>query len=112
MSILTAVTWIMFIGLLPLSIFWLRRAWIIGKKRDYSYVALKKGLPPNEPERYAKYSFALNLIAGLIFAIVFLLVLFTGLAYENWTAVAGITLWMKFLAEFILSRKAHMKGKK
>ena len=112
MSILRAVTWIMFLGLFPLSFFWLRRAWIIGKKKDYSYVALKRGLPPSQPERYAKYSFALNLIAGLIFAIVILLIIYPGLAYENWTAIAGVTLWMKFLAEFILSRNAHMKDKK
>ena len=112
MSIHTALTWIMFLGLFPLSFFLLRRAWLIGKKKDYSYVALKRGLPPKEPKRYAKYSFGLNLIAGLIFAIVILLVIIAGLNYENWTAIAGVTLWMKFMAEFILSRKAHMNDKK
>ena len=102
----------MFIGLFPISFFWLRRAWLIGKKKDYSYVALKKGKPPENPQKYAKYSVAINLIGGLVFVTVILLVLIIGLEYKQWTAIAGITLWMKFLADFALSRRAHMNFKK
>lgn len=28
-------------------------------------------------------------------------------AYETWSAVAGVTIWGKFIADFILSRHAH-----
>lgn len=112
MNIFVVLTWLMFIGLFPISFFWLRRAWIIWKKKDYSYVALKKGLPPKDPKKYAIYSLIINLAAGLIFAIVIILIVAVGMEYNDWTAIAGVTLWMKFLAEFILSRKAHMHAKK
>lgn len=111
MDIFVAISWIMFLGLFLLAIYWLRRAWLIGVKKDYSNVALKRGLPPKEPERYAKYSLFINLVGGLIFVIVILLVVIIGLEYKQWTSIAGITLWMKFLADFALSRKAHLNDK-
>lgn len=99
----------MFLGLFPISFFWLRRAWLIGVRKDYSFVALKRGLPPEHPKKYALLSVAINLIPGMVLFVTILLILFIGLAYETWTATAGITIWMKFIAEFILSRHAHMK---
>jgi len=111
MDIYVAISWIMFLGLFGLAFFWLRRAWIIGVKKDFSSVALKKGLPPKEPSRYAKYSFIINLVGGGIFVLVILLVVIIGLEYKQWTAISGITLWMKFLADFALSRKAHLDDK-
>ncbi len=38
-----ALTWILFLALFPMAYFWLRRAWRIGVKRDFSEVALKRG---------------------------------------------------------------------
>ena len=111
-SILTIVTWLMFLGLFPLSFFWLRKAWLVGVKKDYSYVALKRGLPPENPEKYAIYSVGLNLIAGLTLGIVALLIIIIALEYDTWTAIVGTTIWMKLFAEFILSRQAHNKRKK
>ncbi len=112
MDIATAITWIMFLGLFPISFFWLRRAWLIGVKKDYSYVALKKGMPPEDPEKYAVFSMTINLLAGLVLLTVILLILITGLEYDTWTAVAGSTIWIKFFADFILGRQAHMKWRK
>ena len=35
------------------------------------------------------------------------------LDYETWSAIAGSTIWMKFIFDFILSRQAHpIIGKK
>lgn len=107
MDIHVVFTWIMFLGLFPISIFWLRRAWKIGIKKDYSYVALKKGKPPANPEKYAFWSMALYLLPGLIFAVIILLVLITALDYDIWTAVVGTTIWMKIFFDFIVSRHAH-----
>ena len=109
MFILQVITWILFFGLSIMSVYWLRKAWLIGVKKDYSYVALKKGLPPKNPEKYAKFSFFINLIAGLVLLAVVLLVIIIGLKYETWTAIGGVTIWMKIFASFILSRHAHMK---
>ncbi len=112
MKIHTIVTILMFIGLFPLSFFWLKRAWRIGMKKDYSYVALKHGIPPENPQQYAIYSIGINLISGLTLATVILLIVFIGLSYDTWTAIAGTTIWMKLFAEFILSRQVHMNWKK
>ena len=109
LNISVVLTWLMFLGLFPVSFFWLRRAWRIGVKKDYSYVALKKGEPPANPEKYAFLSMAFNLLPGLVFAAMILLVLVTGLSYDIWTAVVGTTIWMKLFLEFIVSRHAHMK---
>ena len=49
----TAMNIILFLALIPISYFWLRRAWRILFKRDFSEVALKHGeAPPNQlPDR-------------------------------------------------------------
>jgi hypothetical protein len=111
MSVFTVITWMLFGGLFPISFFWLRRAWRIGIKKDYSYVALKRGNPPDNPQRFALVSVGINLIAGLILATVILLILIIGLSYDSWTAIAGTTIWVKFFVEFIVSRQAHFKRK-
>ncbi len=111
MSVFTVITWMMFGGLFPISFFWLRRAWLIGIKKDYSYVALKHGTPPDNPQRVAIFSIGINLISGLVLVTVILLIIIIGLNYDSWTAIAGTTIWMKFFAEFILSRHAHAKRK-
>lgn len=45
-------------------------------------------------------------------SVVIVLVLFTGIPYENWTAIAGTTIWSKFMLDFALSRHAHGFDKK
>ncbi len=99
--------WILFLGLFPLCFIWLRRAWRIIVRHDYSEVALKNGEAPAAAARFAPYTAAVNLIAGGIMAAVILLVFGAFIAYENWTAVAGSTIWLKFIADFIVSRHAH-----
>jgi len=102
-----ATTWILFVALFPLVFFWLRRAWRILFRRDFGEVALKKGEPPLDPARFAPYAAAINLIAGGIAGSMIVSVVVGGLAYETWTAIAGSTIWMKLVADFILSRHAH-----
>jgi hypothetical protein len=106
-DISVALTWVLFLALFPLAFFWLRRAWRIIVRRDYSEVALKRGMPPPNPEKFAPFEAAINLIAGIIAATVILGVLVAQLKYETWTAIAGSTIWCKFIASFILSRHAH-----
>lgn len=109
-----AMTWVLFIALFPLSFFWLRRAWRIGVKRDFSEVALKRGLPPDDPQKYAPYAAAINLLAGVVVVIIIIGVLTAYYDYATWSTAAGITIWLKLIADFILSRHAHpfsFKGK-
>jgi hypothetical protein len=102
-----AMTWILFIALFPIAFFWLRRAWRIAVKRDFSEVALKRGEPPKDPQRYAPYTAAINLLAGVVVVLVIIGVLTAYLDYATWSAVAGSTIWLKLIADFILRRHAH-----
>jgi hypothetical protein len=105
------INWIFLLALVPVAFFWLRRAWRIGVRRDFSEVALKKGLPPPNPERYAPYEMIINLLGGLVLVGVLVAVLgFQALASEDWIAIAGSTLWIKLFASFALSRQAHGLG--
>ena len=106
-DISVAVTWILFLALLPLAFFWLRRAWRILVKRDFSEVALKGGEPPPDAERWAPYEMAINGIAGAIAVFVIVGVAVGGMDYNTWTAIAGSTIWCKFFASFALGRQAH-----
>jgi hypothetical protein len=100
--------WVFLLALFPVAFFWLRRAWRILVKRDFSEVALKKGLPPPNVERFAPYEMALNLCGGVVLVVVLAAVLgFQALAREDWIAIAGVTLWMKIFLSFALSRHAH-----
>ena len=106
-DISVAMTWILFLALFPIAFFWLRRAWRIFIKRDWSEVALKRGEPPANPEKYAPYTGALNLIGGIIIVFVIVGIVAGALEYETWSAIAGSTLWMKFIFDFIISRQGH-----
>lgn len=107
MDIGVAMTWILFLALFPMAFFWLRRTWRIIFKRDFSEVALKRGVPPPNPAKYAPYTAAINLVAGTIAVVVILLVVIDGASYETWTTIAGSTIWMKFIADFIVGRHAQ-----
>lgn len=102
-----ALTWVLFLALFPMAFVWLRRAWRIVVRKDFSEVALKRGMLPANPARYAPYEAAINLIAGGIACYVIVAVLAGQLEYDAWTAIAGSTIWCKFFASFALSRHAH-----
>jgi len=102
-----ALTWILFLALFPMAFFWLRRAWRILVKRDFSDVALKGGQSPADPEKFAPYEMVVNLVAGVVVLTVIAAVLLGQLEYGTWTAIAGSTIWCKFFASFALSRHAH-----
>ena len=102
-----AMTWILFLALFPIGFVWLRRAWRIVMQRDFSEVALKHGVHPPHPEKFAPYEMAINLVTGIVVVGVIVSVLMGALEYSAWSAIAGVTIWTKFLASFALSRHAH-----
>ena len=106
-DVTVAMTWLLFLALFPIAFFWLRRAYRIIFKRDFSEVALKRGEPPDNVERFAPFCAAINLVAGGVIVFVIIGVMLGALAYETWSAIAGSTLWIKFFADYILSRHAH-----
>ncbi len=107
-----AITWILFIALFPMAFIWLRRAWRIGVLRDLTEVALKNGVSPENPSKFAPYAAAINLIAGGVVITVIIGILTAYFDYQTWSAMAGVTIWLKLIADFILSRHAHLFGSK
>lgn len=99
-----------FLALFPIAFVWLRRAWRIAVRRDFSEVALKKGEPPPDAARWAPYELAINLVAGGVLVGVIVSVLMGWVEYQEWVAVAGSTLWIKIFLSFALSRHAHGFG--
>lgn len=106
-DISVAMTWILFLALFPIAFFWLRRAWRILIRHDFSEVALKRGEAPANPGKFAPYAAIINMVGGVIVVFVIIGVVAGVLAYETWSAIAGSTIWMKFIFDFILSRHAH-----
>jgi len=105
-----AMTWLLFLALFPMAFFWFRRCWRILVQRDFSEVALKGGRSPDNPARWAPYTMAINGVAGAVALFVVIGVAMFGLPYDTWTAMAGTTIWSKFLLDFALSRHAHGLG--
>jgi hypothetical protein len=102
------LNWFFLLALVPVAFFWLRRAWRILIRRDFSEVALKKGVPPPDAEKYAPYEMIINLLGGVVLVGVLVAVLgFQALEREDWIAIAGSTLWTKLMLSFALSRHAH-----
>lgn len=104
-----AMLWIIYLALYPMAFIWLRRAYRIIVKRDFSEVALRRGEPPKNPAKFAPYTAAINLVAGFV-ALVTAIAVFAGpLPFATWTAIAGTTLWVKIFADFIVGRHAHLQ---
>ena len=110
------LTWLLFLALFPMAFFWLRRAGRIFIQKNYSEVATKRGNPPASPKKWAPATGSINLICGSIAVWIIVGVafwIFTGIeigpfqSYDSWSAVAGLTIWGKIIADFIVRFQAH-----
>jgi hypothetical protein len=116
LDISTAIKYLLFLAIIPMCFIWLRRAYRIFIKHDYSEVALKGGEAPANPKKWAPVTGIINLAAGSIALMILLSVpLWVAFGirvgplheYGSWSSVAGITLWFKVFADYIVSRQAH-----
>jgi len=111
------LTWLLFLALFPMAFFWLRRTWRIFVKKNYSEVALKRGVPPANPKKWAPAVGLLNLVCGLIALWIILGVLLWGFAgitilgevpnFKTWNAYGGMTIVGKIMADIIIRFQAH-----
>lgn len=102
-----ALNWLLFLALFPISFIWARRAYRIFVRGDVSEVAIKRGVPPADPRRWAPYCGVLNLVGAGVLVYVIGAVGLGSLSYDAWTALAGITIWCKLILDFSISRHAH-----
>jgi hypothetical protein len=102
-----AMTWLLFLALFPICFIWARRSMRIVLRRDFSEVALKHGIAPERPERFALYVTLVNLIGAGILAYVIVSVFAGWLSYDDWSGIAGATIWTKIILDFAISRHAH-----
>ncbi len=102
-----AMTWILFLALFPMAFFWLRRSWRILVRKNYADVAIKRGLPPANPKKWAPVTGLLNLICGAMAIWVIGGVVTARFTYDEWSAMAGLTIWGKIIADFIIRSQAH-----
>ena len=102
-----AMTWILFLALFPMAFIWLRRAWRIFIKKNYAEVATKRGESPTKPEKWAPFVGIINLIAGGVCVWVIISVILGLYPYKTWSAIAGVTIWAKIFADFIIKMQAH-----
>ena len=102
-----ALNWVLYLSLFPVSFFWLRRAWRIFIKHDYSEVALKRGESPPNPKRWAPVTGLVNAVAGGMGIWLIVTIPLGRYSFAGWIEIAGLTLWTKILLDFIVSRQAH-----
>ena len=101
------LTWVLFLALFPMAFVWFRQVWRIAVKRDFSGVALKNGESPPNPGKFAPFAMVANLVAATVVLSVIIGVVGASLAKDEWTAIAGITIWCKLFFNYALSRHAH-----
>jgi len=101
------LNWVLYLALFPASFFWFRRAWRIFIKHDYSEVALKRGESPPNPKKWAPFTGLCNLASGGIAAWLIVAVPIGVYTFDRWIEIAGVTLWMKIIIDYIISRQAH-----
>ena len=115
-DVTNAIRLILYLAIIPMAFIWLRRAWRIFIKHDYSEVALKRGEAPPNAHKWAPVTGIINLAAGTVGVLILLSVplwILLGISigslheYSSWSAVAGSTLWIKVFADYIVSRQAH-----
>ncbi len=102
-----AMTWILFLALFPMAFFWLRRSWRILVRKNYAEVAIKRGLPPANPKKWAPVTGLLNLFCGAMAIWIIGGVVTAQFSYDSWSAMAGLTIWGKIIADFIIRSQAH-----
>ena len=99
-----------------MAFIWLRRARRILIQKDHSDVALKHGEAPANQAKWALTVGLINLVAGGICIWIIIGVpawIATGTLigpfqeYDSWSAVAGITIWAKIFADFLVKMQAH-----
>ena len=103
------VVWLarlMFIGIFPLGIGMLYRAWSIGVRKDYRHVADWRGRRIDDSKRWAQPVMGINSVSGAGLLLVGALVVAVGLPFAIWTGATALIIWSYFFALQLVVHRA------
>lgn len=99
---------LMFIGIFPLGIGMLYRAWQVIVRRDYRYVADWRGRGIQDGKRWASLVAGINVTAGAGLLLVGVLVVLIALPFAMWTGATALILWSYYFAlQIVVQRARH-----
>jgi hypothetical protein len=98
---------LMFAAIFPLGIGMLFRAWGIGMRKDYRYVADWRGRSIQDGARWANSVMAINGVGGMGLLLVGILVLWVGLPFAMWSGATALILWSYYFALQIVVQRAR-----
>ena len=97
---------LMFIGIFPLGAGMLYRAWKVGVRKDYRYVADWRGRPIRDGKRWAVPVLGINGVGGAGLLTVGVLVVLVGLPFATWSGATALIIWSYFFALQIIVQRA------
>lgn len=97
---------LMFIGIFPLGVGMLFRAWRVGVRKDYRYVADWRGQSIQDGKRWAYPVMGINGVGGMGLLVVGTLVVLTGLPFATWSGATALIIWSYYFALRIVVQRA------
>lgn len=97
---------LMFVGIFPLGIGMLYRAWSIGVRGDYRHVADWRGRAIQDGARWAVPVMGINGVGGAGLLAVGVLVLLVGLPFALWTGATAFIIWSYYFALQVVVQRA------
>ncbi len=98
---------LMFVGIFPLGIGMLFRAWRIGVRKDDRYVADWRGRAIQAGAQWARPVMAINAVGGGGLLTVGVLVVLVGLPFAMWSGATALIIWSYFFALKIVVQRAE-----
>jgi hypothetical protein len=98
---------LLYVGIFPLGIGMLFRAWAIGMRKDYRYVADWRGRSIGEGKRWAPLVLGINLLGGSGLLVVGVLVMLIGLPFAIWSGAAALIIWSYYFALQLVVQRAR-----
>lgn len=99
---------LMFVGIFPLGVGMLYRAWAILMRKDYRYVADWRGRAIQDGKRWANLVTGINVTGGAGLLLVGILVLLIGLPFAMWSGATALIMWSYyFVLQIVVQRAKH-----
>lgn len=97
---------LLFVGIFPLAIGMLFRAWKIGARGDYRYVADWRGRLIPDQARWARVVTGINALGGSGLLLVGVLVVAIGLRFAVWSGATALIIWSYYFALQVVVQRA------